>query len=1028
MLISWLTPFGIERSQFTILAMIGLVITGLLLYVGFPKREDPEITIRTALVTANFAGMTPERMEQLIADPVERKIRAIAEVDDIETLLSTGQMRIQVTLKDQFLELEPIWQELRDKMEEVQRELPSGTSGPFVNTDFGNVAIATIAVTAEGFNYRDIEKSAEDLQQRLYTVSGVSKVSLYGVQEERIWLELEEERLASIGNQINTLVNDIQKQNIILPGGTLDASGTSILLEPSGDFEQIIDVRNVLTKVEDIDDFVRLNDLISVRRGFVQPRETPVYYNGQPALVVSVEMQSGQDIARVGRDLKTAVQTFENTLPIGYELSFATFQPEKVERSVNEAVTNVAQTFVVVLIVVLIFLTPRAGLVVATIVPLAIMFALIGMNVLGIELEQVSIAAIIISLGLLVDNGVVIVEDILRRVQAGAERAEAALAAGKQFAVPLLISSMTTVFAFMPLLLLQGSEGEYAFSLGAVVALTLYGSWIAAFYFLPFIASKMLRPHALQKTQDPDNPVGFLKWMYDTYSRLLAPALKAPHATIGACYALVGLAMFLFAMVPNQMFPLSDRNQILIYMDMPKGAHITSTEKAALEVGQWLSDETQNPEVANHIVYVGDGGPRFYLSLNPNEPNPSAAFFLVNTDDLDGAIALGRRAETYLYENHPEARFKIKQLSMGASESGIVEIEITGPDLDHLLALGHQVEDAFSKAPGLVQNENDWGNKIIKAAIEINQDKARRLGVTSEDMAQLLSAYFDGYQVSEYREDDKSIPIVLRAAERSRDSVDDLLNIIISGNNEIISLEQVANLVPQIEFSQIRRKNQVRTIIIKAKSRLLTAGELLNSIRDDLDALDLSGGYDVKIEGETTKNAEINSKLGAGLPVALILMLLAIVYQFNSFRRTLIVFMTIPLVIIGAPMGLLITGEPMSFFGTLGLISLAGIIINNSIILIDQINFEAKLLPLKEAVALAARQRLRPILLTSVTTILGLMPLYLFGGALWSPLAVVMMAGLGAASVITLFFVPAAFLVLFDERQPKEKAAAGATA
>ena len=1025
-MIAWLTPFGIERSQFTILAMIGLVMTGLLLYSDFPKREDPEITIRTALVTAEFAGMTPERVEQLIADPVERKIRAIPEVEDIETLLSTGQMRVQVTLKDQVFDLEPIWQELRDKMEEVARELPDNTRGPFVNTDFGNVAIATIAVTGDGFNYREIEDTAEALQQHLYTVTGISKVSIFGIQEERIWLELEEERLASIGSQIDTLINDIQKQNIILPGGTLDADGTSILLETSGDFEQVIDIRNVLTRVESIDDFVRLNDLLSVRRGFVSPHEKPVYYNGKPALVVSVEMQSGRDIAQVGRDLKQATKEFENRQPIGIEFSFATFQPDKVERSVNDAVTNVAQTFIVVLIVVLIFLTPRAGLVVSSIVPFAIMFALIGMNVLGIELEQVSIAAIIISLGLLVDNGVVIVEDILRRVQAGARRSEAALSAGRQFAVPLLISSMTTVFAFMPLLLLEGSEGEYAFSLGAVVALTLLGSWIAAFYFLPFTAANVLKPHSQQQTQDPDNPSGFLKWLYDTYARLLAIALKSPHATIGACYALVGLAAFLFSMVPNQMFPLSDRNQILIFMDMPKGTHISATEASSLAVGHWLSDAEQNPEVENHIVYVGDGGPRFYLSLNPNEPNPASSFFLVNTDDLEGALALSQRAERYFVENHPEARFKIKQLSMGASESGIVEIEIKGPGLDRLLSLAEHVEDAFAEAPGIVQNENDWGNKIIKAAIEINQDKARRLGITSEDMAQLLSAYFDGFQVSEYREDDQSIPVVLRATERSRDSVEDLLNIIVGGNNEIVSLEQVAVLVPQIEFSQIRRKNQERTIIVSAKSRDLTAGELLASIQDDLDALDLSGGYEVTIAGETATNSEINGKLGAGLPVALMLMLLAIVYQFNSFRRTLIVFMTIPLVVVGAPMGLLLTGEPMSFFGTLGLISLAGIIINNSIILIDQIDEELRSAPLRKAIETAARRRLRPILLTSATTILGLVPLYLFGGAMWSPLAVVMMAGLGAASLITVFFVPSAFLVLFEREDKKDQAAATA--
>ena len=1013
---SWLTEFGLERSRFTIIAILGLILTGALLYSDFPKREDPEITIRTAKVTALYGGMPPERLEQLIADPVERKIREIPEVEDIETLLRTGRMSISVNLKDSVFDLNPVWQELRDKMEEIERELPDGTSGPYVNTNFGDVTIASIAITAEGFNYRDMEMQAEELQRILYTVEGVSKVDLYGVQEERVWLEIDAERVATIGMQIDTLVDDLQKQNIVMPAGSLNAAGSSILLEASGDFESVSDIENLLTKVDNQNDFVRLADLMTVRRDVVSPRETPAYFNGRPAIVVGVQMQSGYDIEAIGGDLKTTVASFERTLPIGYELNFGTFQPEKVSRSVDDAVSNVIQTFLFVLVIVLIFLGIRSGLVIASIVPFAIMVALIGMRLLDISLEQVSIAAIIISLGLLVDNGVVMVEDIQRQVREGIDRKAAALTSGQQFALPLLVSSLTTIFAFMPFFLLEGAEGEYAFSLGAVVAITLIGSWISALYFLPFIAS-----YALPSTETVDikesSHAG--PWR-DRYRSLIGYGTKAPLFIIAISYAAVAASIFLFGFTRSEMFPLSDRDQVLIYVEMPSGTHIDATEETVASISQWLNNQEINPEIKNHLAYVGDGGPRFYLALNPAETAPKNGFILINTHDFEGAITVGARAQQHLFENHPEARFKVKRLSMGPQESGTVEVELTGPDANRLLELAGEAEDAFRNAPRMSQLEDDWGNKILKIVIDIDQDKARRIGLTSEAMSQLLNAYFDGYQISTYREDDQSIPIVMRASQKSRDSIEDLGNISLPGDGEVLSLEQVAAFRPSLEFSQIRRMNQVRTIKVVAKSDRLTAGALLAHAREDLEGLDLSGGYEMKIGGETADNNEINGKLAAGFPIAIILMLLAIVFQFNSLRRTAIIFMTVPLVIVGVPIGLILMGEPMSFFGTLGLISLAGIIINNSIVLIDQMDIDCKKMPLMEGIATASQKRLRPILLTSLTTIVGLLPLYLFGGALWAPLAVVMMSGLGLASVFTLIFVPAAYALFFSG----EKAAA----
>lgn len=1012
---NWLTQLGLERSRLTVLAMIGLLLSGIFLYGSFPKREDPEITIRNAKVIIEFAGMVPERMENLIADPVERKIRAIPEVDEIKTLITTGRTSIDVMLRDNVTDLNPVWQELRDKMEEVVRELPSGTNGPYVNTDFGDVSIASIAMTAEGFSFREMEQTAEDLQRILYAQDGISTVNLYGVQAERIWLEIDAERLATIGLQIETLIADLKAQNIILPAGTLNANGQSILLEASGDFAGVDEITNMLTKVKGSDDFVRLGDIVSVRRGLVSPKDKPVYFNGRPAIVISVQMQSGYDIEAVGKRTTDTKNQFAHGLPIGYELDYAAFQPAAVTLAVNNAVSNVGQTVAVVLLVMLAFLGLRSGLIIASIVPFAIMFALIGMDLLDISLEQVSIAAIIISLGLLVDNGVVVVEDILRRSKAGVSVHDAALAAGGQFATPLLVSSLTTIFAFMPFFLMEGTEGEYAFSLGAVVAMTLFGSWLSAMYFLPFISKYCLvRENSNGAASEPEQeqPEGNAT---KTYGQLLAKALSVSPLVIIAGYAAVLGSGMLMSVVPQEMFPLSDRNQVLIYQEMPKGTDVSATEASALDIASWLIDDELNPEIENHVLYVGSGGPRFYLSLDPIDTAAESAFYLVNIDSFDNAVAFASKAQRYLYEYHPEARFKIKRLAMGSGESGNVEVKIRGLALDRLLGLAMDVEAAFRSVPGISQNENDWGEKILKVVIDVDQDRARRTGISSESMSQLLSAYFDGLSLSDYREHDQSIPIVLRAAEHNRDSAEDLMNMLLGSDGEAIALEQIARLKPVLEYSQIRRLDQVRTITISAKSDSLTAGELLAALQDKLDKLELPAGYQLEIGGELENASDTNAKLAAGLPAAFLLMFAVIIFQFNSFRRAIIVFMSVPLIIVGVPFGLLLLGQPMSFFGTLGLISLAGIIINNAIVLIDQIDIEAQSLPIDKAIVAAATKRLRPILLTSATTVIGLMPLYLFGGALWTPLAVVMMSGLAVASLLTLLFVPASYRLLFRD-------------
>ncbi|MGB1543870.1 MAG: efflux RND transporter permease subunit [Spongiibacter marinus] len=1000
-----LIRLGLERNRLTVFVMLALLLSGGLTYTDLAKREEPEITIRTAMVTALFPGMPPARMETLIAEPVERKIRLIPEVEEIETLLVTGQVSFRVTLYDRYDDLEDIWQALRDKMSEVTRELPPDTLGPFVNTDYGDVSIATIAMTAEGFDYAEMLDTAEDLQRRLYTIAGISKVNFYGQQAEKIWLEFDANRLAAVGMQLAVVIDELREQNIILPSGQLNAGGKRLLLETSGDFRSEQDIAALLSKTRIGDNFVRLADIVHVRRGFADPLTRPVYANGEPAIAISVEMQSGEDILKVGKRIRDEVAAFEQQQPIGYAFDFVSFQPDEVRRSVRGALLNVAETFVVVLLVVMVFLGLRTGVVIAAIVPFAVLFALMGMRVLGIALEQVSIAAVIISLGLLVDNGVVVVEDVLRRVEQGQARTLAARAAAKQFAIPLAIASGTTAAAFLPFFLLEGPEGEYAYSLASVVALSLLGSWLSAMYFLPLIAARFVQP----KTSRVDKPAAGANY----YRRLLAFCLPRAPWVLAATALLVVAGALLFSRLPSQLFPPSDRGEVLVYMELPMGSNINETLRLSKAFGDWLADDEANPELRNYTAYIADGGPRFYLTLNPAERSPTSAFFLLNTADMQSSLTVQERVRRHAHQYFPEARFTVKRLAMGAKESGVLQLELTGPDADRLLELARDVEAVFYPVPAMVDNRNDWGEKIVKVMIDVDQNKARRLGVSSASLSRVLSAYFDGSAISVFHDHDRSLPIVLRASEKDRDSIDDLRDIsVLSDSGAVVPLGQLAVIRPELEFSQLRRNDQQRMITITAKSEAFTAEALLERVQNDLDSIVLPEGYSLSIAGEIADSHEIYGKLAAGLPAAFALMVLLVVFQFNSFRRAAIVFTTVPLVIIGAPLGLMASGQPLSFMGTLGLISLAGIIINNAIVLIDQIDIERANSDLKTAIIEAAQQRFRPILLTSVTTVVGLLPLFFFGGPLWTPLAAVIIGGLSLSSVLSLVFVPASYYLL----------------
>lgn len=1005
----FLTRFGLEKTRMTSLVALGLLLLGSLSYWQMPKREDPAITIRTAIIEASLPGLSTERVERLIAEPLERAAREIGEIDDIETWIKEGHVEISVTVDASVpsTEIEQVFQRIRNKVADSAGLLPEGTQGPHVNTDFGDVAIATIAVTGAGFEQRELWTAAEALQRDLYALDGITKVSIMGRQEERIWLELDLRKLASVGGSVKQALADLKAQNIFTTAGDFTAGDQTIALQVNGEFTSVEEIAELLTQVPEREGFLRLQDLLSVKRGYVDPPEAPIFYNGQSALMMAVEMATDRDVQKIGRALKQALPRFEAKQPVGIRFEFSTFQENVVTKAINAALMNVAQTFAVVFVAIFLFLGIRPALVIASIVPFAVMFSLIVMRLWGVDLEQISIAAVIISLGLLVDNGLVVVEEIQKRLNLGVSAVAAAQQAGGQFLMPLAVASVTTVSAFVPMLILEGAEGEMAFSLGAVVGFMLLGSWFSAHYILPFFAVRLLKP----RTAAPRSG-----GLVSLYAKLCHVSLRWGVGVLVLSYAFVALSMTLFDRVKVELFPLSERAEYLVYLDMPRGTAIEATMAEARAVEAWLNDRSINPEIVNTTVFVASGGPRFYTGLDPAKSDAASAFMVVNTEDAQSAALAAQRARHYLRSERPAARYRVTRLSMGEGEPGLVEYKLRGPDAEVLLAKAKEIEAAFARVPGIVTNENDWGNKVLRVHMAVSQDRARKYGLSSSDIAEVMNTYFSGSVQSFYREGADRIPIVLRAAGEFRQTLDDLKNISVLTDEGAIALDQLARIEPYLDYAQIRRENQTRQITVSGKSLTLTAGEVQSYMAPYIGAIDFPEGYELQLGGESETGDEVNALLLNGMAPALLLMLLALMIQFNSWRRVSLTFMTIPLVLVGAPLALYVTGRPLSFFAILGMISLAGIIINNAIVLIDQIDIERLEKPLDEAIVEAVKKRVTPVLLTSLTTVLGLLPMATIGGALFEPMATLMIGGLLLASPMTLFFVPALYWTMMKGR------------
>ncbi|WP_196138653.1 efflux RND transporter permease subunit [Aliikangiella sp. G2MR2-5] len=1024
------TAFHYRKLVFMLVGL--LLVNGIVAYFTLPSQEDPTITIREATVNTHFPGMSPERVEKLITKTLEEEIRKIPEVEKIRSTSSTGQSLIHVEVYDRYFNLDAIWQNLRNKVAAAESQLPEGTHKPIVNDEFGDVSVITLALTADGFEMSQMFDISKHVRDTLYTVEGTKKVDILGVQDERIFLEVSNARLAQLGIPPKAIISALQTQNIVRPGGQVDTGKKAYVVEPTGNFDSVDDIGNTLIAIPGSQDVIPLKDIVEIRRDYVDPPQRLAYFNGKQSVIFAISMLPGYNVLEFSPRVVEKVSEVENTLPIGYQLDYATFQADQVKQTVYGVSMNVLQTLVIVLVVVVLFLGMRTGLIVGTIVPLVMLVTLSLMQFGGLALERMSLATLIISLGLLVDNGIVIAEDFKRRLEQGESREQALKSCGKELAIPLFSSSLTTILVFLPLMLAQHVAGEYTRTISLVILITLLSSWVLALCVTPtlcyfFIKVERQPKNNLSKEGSDEIEEKVAARGYLLYRKFLLWILHHRLMFVSGMFLLLFASFYSMKFVPNQFFPDSDRMQILINVDLPADVSARQTDATMRKIFQFIENKQMFPEIESYSGYVGFGGPRFVLSLSPDDPADNKGFIVLNLNNTANIGPLIDKLYRNLMEQFPDIFVRVKKMFLGPSDSSVLQIQVKGPDADILYAKAEQIVDMFHQIPGTIDIRQDWEQIITNVVVKVDQKRARRAGVTSQDIAQALEGYFSGAAITEYREQDDIIPIIFRAEVAERFNLDRLRTIGVYSETRgvAIPLFQIADFEPDNQYAKIQRENMFRTISIEARNTAMTAEDLKSVVNARLEELktDLPVNHQIEYDGVIVQSAEAQQALSANMPLVIGAIIILLVAQFNSFRKPLIIVMTIPLSFIGAVVGLLVMNAPFGFMVTLGLYSLAGIIVNNAIVLIDR--FELEIAAGKkpfDAIVDSCITRLRPITMTTITTMLGLLPLIISQDPLFYGMANVIAFGLGVGTVLTLGIVPVLYSIFYQVERPEATA------
>jgi multidrug efflux pump subunit AcrB len=1021
-----LTGFALRNQPLVLIIVIALVVYSLSVLGDFPSQEDPPITVREAVVITFMPGMEATDVELLVTRTIEKALAEIPERDYIYSWSRNGRSEVRIKVLDAYEQedLDIIWQDVRNKVIDATPLLPDGVIGPFVNDDFGDVTVVSAALTGEGFTLAQLHAVAKRVQDQLYLLPGVKRVNLYGVQNETIWIEFSTARLAQLGFSASTIREALVAENVVLPGGTVDTGQREIIVAPRSDFRTVEDIENVPIEIPDTGDVINLRDLATVRRGYVDPPTAPFYYDGEQAVLIGVSMAEGENVLDVGPRVVERLEALERILPVGFRLRVANYQPTHVERAVAAVRSNLFQTIAIVLVVIVAFLGVRTGLIVGLHVPLTMIVTLAVMYYLGIAMHRISLATLIISLGLLVDNGIVVAEEIGKRLFQGEERLDAATNTGRTLAMPLLTSSITTVLMFVPLAMAPHAAGEYLRSMSQVILISLAVSWVLAMTVTPILCNRFLK--APQVTEE-EVRAQYERPLYVRYRGALEGVLGQRTLFLAAMGGVLLLGVYLFGMVPQQFMPESDRPQIMVDVKLPNGYGIRETDRRIRELVAWLEDETQNPEVQQTLTYVGSGGVRFFVTISPEPAAANMGFVLITVNSVDDVGPVMQRLRAHARRSFPALDLLVKRMFLGSVETGLVEARISALGLpgqrERLLDAGDEVAAVFASLPHTLNVYNDFENRVTEAVVQVDAPRARRAGVTNEEIANSLQAVLEGGTATVLREGDEEIPITGRALAPERLGADRLItaNVFSPSTGAAVPLIQIATLRAQNTFGVITRRDYAPTLTVHANSLTRTATELEAAVEPQIDAIVSAQGRGFSWEwgGETESQGDAQAALFAFVPLCLFGVLICLVGQFNSVSKPVVILLTVPLAFTGVAVGLLVGNGFYSFTALLGMLSLVGIVVNNAIVMLEQIDIEREGgLEHYDAIVMACLARLRPILMTALTTILGMMPIIISQDPLFYDMALTIAFGLAFATVLTLGLAPVLYATVLRVPSP----------
>lgn len=1035
-----LSEWALNNKGIVLYFMLLLGIIGAISYSKLSQSEDPPFTFKVMVVQTYWPGATAKEVSTLVTDRIEKELMTTGQYDKIMAYSRPGESLVTFVAKDSLTsdKIPDVWYNVRKKVNDIRHELPNGVQGPFFNDEFGDTYGNIYVLTGKDFDYALLKEYADRLQLQLQRVKDVSKVELIGLQDQKIWIEISNTKAVQLGIPVTAIQDALQKQNSMASAGFFETGTDRIQIRVSGHLQNIDEIKKMPLLVGD--KTIQLGDVADVYRGFSQPAQPRMRFMGENGIGIALSMRKGGDIIALGKNLDTEFAQLQKTLPLGMKLQKVSDQPVAVQRSIHEFIKVLAEAVIIVLLVSFFSLGFRTGLVVAFSIPLVLAMTFAGMSLFDVGLHKISLGALILALGLLVDDAIIAVEMMAIKMEQGYSRIKAAGFAWKTTAFPMLTGTLITAAGFLPIATAQSGTGEYTRSIFQVVTIALLVSWVAAVLFVPYLGEKLLPDFTkighqapwyvrlwarLTKKPQPQTVAISQAHHYDPYQssfylrfrKMVEFCVTYRKTVIATTVGIFVLSVLMFKIVPQQFFPPSNRAEILVDLKLEEGASLTATEQAVKKVEKFLSKQKG---IDNYVAYVGTGSPRFYLPLDQQLPQASFAQFVVLASSLDDRDEIRRSLETQIKQLLPQVRTRVSLLENGPPVGYPLQYRVSGEDQNLVRQEAQKVAKLVSENPNTTNVHLDWGEPSKIISIQIDQDRARQMGVSSVDLANFINASITGSAIEQYREKRELIEIRLRGDQSERVEVASLASLAVpTTNGTTVPLAQIAKIEYKFEDGLIWHRNRLPTITVRADIRTqLQPATVVGELAESMDKLraELPSGYLVEVGGTVEESARGQNSVNAGMPLFLAVVMTLLMIQLKSLSRATIVLLTAPLGLIGVVLFLLLFNKPFGFVAMLGTIALSGMIMRNSLILIDQIEQDRQAgHSTWEAIIEATVRRFRPIILTALAAVLAMIPLS--RSIFFGPMAVAIMGGLIVATLLTLFFLPALYAAWFKVKK-----------